>query len=252
MRRYDTLLRAAPPQTCSGDTLEAVLRFRPRIFTVPTEPFALRDVVAIIHPEQAVIAYHLFWEDDIEFPADQEPCDHELCWLVYDPELFRARRFLTYYHGRALEGEMHEDGFRPSLYVQWGKHGSLPAGWEHLGGGTVRGDMREAYRRLSRHGVRNADHPLSRDWPNSFAGSWEAFTQFTEEIDPVGFLSQGSASYVTRFANATIMRYVLRYNFAAKIEWPDTLPLVRREGGPLHGAEPEMPMPSAVNARGAG
>ena len=272
MRRYDALLRTAPPHVCSGATLEAVLRFRPRIFINAAEPFALRDLVAIVHPEESLIAYHLFWEDDIEFPADQEPCDHEVCWVVYDPDTLRLRRFLTYFHGRALEGRLCEEwrvaGWsrgnkalsaapdncagtmddRPALYVQWGKHGSLPYGWENMGGGTVRGEMLDAYRRLRTEGARNADHPLSRDWPSFFTGRWEDFVHFPREIDPAGFLTEGGRSYISRFANATIMRYVLRYNFGAKVEWPETLTLVHREPG--QGAEPEVPVSTALHVAG--
>ena len=30
-----------------------------------------------MHPQRRLIAYHFFWEDDIDFPEDNDPCDHE-------------------------------------------------------------------------------------------------------------------------------------------------------------------------------
>ena len=51
---------------------------------------AIRDLVAIHHPVQPWIAYHLFWGDDIDFPEDNDPADHEIVWVAYDPATGRG------------------------------------------------------------------------------------------------------------------------------------------------------------------
>ena len=49
-------------------------RFLPRVFTTAGEPFALKDLVVVIHPDktQRLIGYHLVWEDDIDFLSEND------------------------------------------------------------------------------------------------------------------------------------------------------------------------------------
>ena len=51
-------------------------------------------------------------------------------------------------------------------------------------------------------------------------GDFAAFTRFTVPLDPRPMLRERDLIYVSRWANATLNRYCLRYNFAAKTEWP--------------------------------
>ncbi|HEX2860208.1 MAG TPA: hypothetical protein VHN79_01155, partial [Lacunisphaera sp.] len=74
-RHYTQLLRLDPPAEPSPAQRELVLKFAPRIHTVAGEFFPLKDVVAIVHPDKPVIGYRLFWEDDLAFPSDNDPCD---------------------------------------------------------------------------------------------------------------------------------------------------------------------------------
>ena len=98
--------------------------------------FQLRDAAAIVHPDRRTIAYHLFWDDDIDFPDDNDPSDHEVVWCVISPDQRRLVAFYTYFHNRVLEAppEALRDAAahlgRPSVAVQWGKHGSMPVGWQ--------------------------------------------------------------------------------------------------------------------------
>ena len=64
--------------------------FAPRLVLVRGEFFPLKDIAAILHPEKPIIAYHLFWEDDLGFPSDNDPCDHEVVWIEYDPASLRV------------------------------------------------------------------------------------------------------------------------------------------------------------------
>jgi hypothetical protein len=80
--------------------------------------------------------------------------------------------------------------------------------------------LRDHYR--SAHvGLKQRPHdPLARGWPTEFTGDYAAFTSFSEPNDPRPLLRERELIYVSRWANATLNRYCLRYNFAAKTEWP--------------------------------
>lgn len=208
---YDDALKAAPAREPSLVERELMLRLAPRLFTVKGEPFPLKDAAAILHPTQPWIAYHLFWEDDIDFPDDNDPCDHEVVWVCYTSD-GRAEAVYTYYHGRILKGGSRVD-------VQWGKHGSLPEGWREMR--PVMDDQRRTWLRLSTTGRQDAQSPLARGWPLKFDGSWDDFTRFNIEIDLAGALRRGGLMAVSCLNNAVINRRFLRYNFAAKTEWPE-------------------------------
>src|SRR5687767_6738293 len=75
----------AAPITVPGalaDTDSAALLARtlaPVLYLQPDEWFRLERVVAVVHPERRIIAYHLLWRDDVHgawlpftIPTDQE------------------------------------------------------------------------------------------------------------------------------------------------------------------------------------
>ena len=72
-REYARALSLDPPRTPSAGELETIRRFAPRVYTTPAESFPLKDAAAVLHPSERLIAYHLFWEDDIDFPDDNDP-----------------------------------------------------------------------------------------------------------------------------------------------------------------------------------
>ena len=253
--QYAQLLRLEPSREPNPAEREAILRFAPRIFQVRSDPFPLRDAVAIHHPEEPLIAYHLFWEDDIDFPEDNDPCDHELVWVRYDPTTMQIVRFTTYFHGRMLEppaaiDEARRNNNRPRLNVQWGKHGSLPYGWETLSIQADIGDIEREYldirnpvsmkdynvatwQKLRNVGRRLVNHALGESWPARFEGTWENFVAFDREVDLRALLQQRRTIAVSRWNNATLQQRFLRYNFRPKTEWPD------REGT-APGFEPQL------------
>jgi hypothetical protein len=241
--QYSQLLKLAPPSEPTSEQEKAILRFAPRVFQVPSDPFPLKDVVAIHHPQQPIIAYHFFWSDDIDFPEDNDPCDHELVWVRYNPATQTVTDFHTYFHGRLLHSDAaiqdaHQHQERVRVDVQWGKHGSLPFGWEGLSIQADSGDVesqyldlakpvpleqynRAAWMKLHNDGRRMANHPLSRAWPRTFEGSWADFIRFDNEIDIRPLLQQRRAMMVSRWNNAVLQQYFLAYNFRPKTEWPD-------------------------------
>jgi hypothetical protein len=241
---YAAALKLDPPAEATAEQTALARRFLPRLFTTPSEPFRLQDFAVILHPSRRVVAYHLFWEDDIDFPEDNDPCDHEVLWVEYAEDHNAITGVSTYFHGRILRGsaEAIQDAKahagRPRINVQWGKHGSLLLGWEKLPIVADEDDSekkfyplrrqitlldynRGTYEKLSKEGRRLAEHPLGRGWPEKFVGSWQDFTDFSVLIDPAELLSSKQMIRVSRWNSATINQHFLRYNFRPKTEWPE-------------------------------
>jgi hypothetical protein len=241
---YAAALKLEPPAEATAEQTALARRFLPRLFTTPSEPFRLQDFAVILHPSRRLVAYHLFWEDDIDFPEDNDPCDHEVLWVEYAEDLKTITGLSTYFHGRILRGgseaiqEAKAHAGRPRIDVQWGKHGSLLLGWEKLPIVAVEDDSeknfyplgrqitlldynRGTYEKLSKEGRRLPEHPLGRSWPTKFVGSWQDFTNFSVLIDPAELLSSKQMIRVSRWNSATINQHFLRYNFRPKTEWPD-------------------------------
>jgi hypothetical protein len=241
---YDQTLALDPPRTPDADERATLLRFAPRVFTVPDEVFPLKDAAAVLHPSERLVAYHLFWEDDIDFPEDNDPCDHEVVWVQFSQDRRTLERFWTYFHGRLLGGadsirDAAQHGMRPRVNVQWGKHGSLPVGWEAMSIMPDNGDLERAYygvgktitladynrgtwQKLHSEGRRLRDHPMARrlGWPETFTGDWSRFVDFSREIDLRAVLGKPGLMAVSRWNSAVIARHFLPYNFRPKTEWP--------------------------------
>src|SRR5206468_11232176 len=103
-REYAQALALDPPRDPTPDEWSLVRRFAPRVYTTPSEFFPLKDAAVILHPTDRLIAYHFFWDDDIDFPEDNDPCDHELMWVRYSPDRMSLEKICTYFHGRLLVG----------------------------------------------------------------------------------------------------------------------------------------------------
>ena len=241
---YGTVLRLDPPRPPSPAQRALIERLAPRVLTTRSEPFALRDVAAVMHPDAPLIAYHLFWDDDIDYPDDNEPSDHEVVWVRYRAD-GAIDGFWTYFHGRVLDGgaaalaDARSHGGRAAVLVQWGKHGSMPVGWQEqpieaaeteteadfypVGTPiTLERYNRGTFDKLTARGPRAADHPLARidGWPRAFAGSWADFSRFDRAVDITGALRRRNLVLVSRWNNASINQRFLRYNFKPKLEWP--------------------------------
>lgn len=244
-REYTRALELDPPRDLTDEEWQLARRFAPRIYVTASEFFPLKDFAVILHPTARLIAYHFFWEDDIDFPEDNDPCDHELMWVRYSPDRMSIEEIWTYFHGRMLAGgeaalaDARRNRVRPRVNVQWGKHGSMPAGWEELKIIADRGDAENKYypvdqpislkvynegtfRKLSEEGRRLPNHPLGRraGWPQKFSGKWGDFANFSRIIEPLDWLEKNKMAAVSLWNSATINQHFLRYNFRPKTEWP--------------------------------
>lgn len=236
-REYAETLKLDPPRELTAEEGALVRRFAPRAYTTPTEFFPLKDFAAILHPTERLIAYHFFWEDDIDFPEDNDPCDHEVVWVQFSANRQTIEQVWTYFHGHILAGgeaalhDARQHAMRPRINVQWGKHGSLLAGWEDFvvkseskGGQTVtlKQYNEEDFNRLSTKGHRLLENPLATrlGWPRKFTGTWNDFINFSRLIDTRTRLDKSKLASVSRWNSATINQYFLPYNFKPKTEWP--------------------------------
>ncbi len=221
---YRRLLAADAPAEANAEQRALARQFAPRLLLVAGEFFPLKDIVAILHPDKPLIGYHLFWEDDLGFPSDNDPCDHEVVWVEYDPATRRATRVSTYWHGRIVSTEAaatdaNSHGGRPWIGVEWGFHGSVP--WQALGTVPEVDRILRDHWDKAHHRMKNqTPDPLARGWPREFAGDFAAFTKWTVPFDPRPMLRERGLVFVSRWPNATLNRWALRYNFAAKTEWP--------------------------------
>lgn len=94
---------------------------------------------------------------------------------------------------------------RPTIHVQWGKHGSMPAAWKELTVIADAGDTESAfyptgkpitletynrgtYEKLHTVGRRAQDSPLGKKWPRTFEGTWEQFSNFPRRVDSAAWL----------------------------------------------------------------
>ena len=230
-KHYKKVLEMDSPQQLSPEERNHVMRFAPVLHTTPNECFELMDVVAIHHPEKPLIAYHLFWEDDYNFPDDFEPCDHEQVWVAYDPLSGQVIQVWAFFHSRVITTrEAAEDANRnngqANVYVQWGTHGSLLQGWEklrdeHNDSRTIMEVMKQSYLKVSKGG-RLPDHPLKRWWPKGFAGEFADYLDFSRALPTSERLRQQDKMVKSRWSNAVLQQLFLLYNFHPKFDWPDS------------------------------
>jgi len=230
---YEIVLKLDPPQTPSKEFFKLSLKYAPRIFVNPKEYFKLKDLVAVIHPIKPIIAYNLFWEDDIDYPGDNDPSDHEVVWIEFNKSKGKVTGVYTYFHQAILsieeavkDADLHDQ--RARINVQWGEHGSLPLGWEKLhpeaifekiGKRIKIKNMAQRYQELSKS-IKNPHHPLAKDWPKKFVGSYKDFITFTKYIEIRRFLTKKKMVIISQWPNAVINQYFLNYNYFPKKQWP--------------------------------
>ncbi len=228
---YRTVLKLEKPRDPTKKEVRLAQRFLPRVFTTRLEPFGLRDLAVVFHPDKSkrLIGYHLIWEDDIDYLDDNDPADHEIVWVKYgtDEQVEEAWSFA---HGSilststAVAGANANDG-RVKLCVQWGKHASLLEGWEEkigvdqpLAGEPDFESLQ--FGRLRKGRNKTVGHYGDR-WPKRFEGELSDFIDFATEIDMEEIFARHRMVAVSEYPNAVISEWFLPYNIYPKLAWPD-------------------------------
>ena len=230
---YEIVLKLDPPRLATEAELKLAAKYAPRLFVNPKEFFKLKDLVVVIHPKQPIIAYNLFWEDDIDYPGDNDPSDHEVVWIEFDQKNGKVTGVYTYFHRAILSTEeavrdtdLHDQ--RARINVEWGGHGSLPLGWEKLHPEAIFEkiskkikikNMAQRYQGLSKS-IKNPNHPLAKDWPKKFTGSYKDFVTFSKYIELRRPLKKKKMVIISKWPNAVINQYFLNYNYFPKKQWP--------------------------------
>lgn len=116
-----------PDQVNTPDSgAELARQLAPLLYLQRDEKFRLERVVAVVHPTQPIIAYHMLWEDDAHgsWAPFTRPTDQEIVWVGYD-DTGAPTDLWTYWHGTILHADWENRG-QLVADVQWGKHGTLP------------------------------------------------------------------------------------------------------------------------------
>lgn len=227
---YRTVLKLEKPRDPSEKEMRQAQRFLPRIFTTRLEPFGLRDLAVLFHPDKSkrLIGYHLIWEDDIDYLDDNDPADHEVIWIKHgkDEQVEEAWSFA---HGSILStskavADANANDGRVKVCVQWGKHASLLEGWEEKIGVDQPlpgepGFESLQFGRLSKGRNETVGHYGDR-WPKRFEGNLSEFVDFAAEIDMEEIFARHRMVAVSEYPNAVISEWFLPYNIYPKLAWP--------------------------------
>jgi len=76
------------------DLYQLAIRFAPRLYVNSKEPYNIKDLIVIIHPQKPLIAYHILWY-----------------------------RGILHTYESVMEAKINDQ--RSSFCVQWGQHGML-------------------------------------------------------------------------------------------------------------------------------
>lgn len=196
--------------------------FAPRLYLNQAEPCKIIAVIPIFHPSRPLIAYHIFFDDDILLAGRGKFADHEIVWVEYDPVTLKVVDVLALWHRTVIRTDAcvmdaRGSGQRPKIGVQWGQHGMLPLGWESLGAARPNLEIRMHYelaRFVNRLPKASAKRPVV-----AFRGSYSDYTRLTEEIDATDHMKPGEASAMEN--SEAYLRARVGETFSVKKEWPD-------------------------------
>lgn len=240
---YQSALYLDPPVEATPEQIALALRLAPLLRCHESEVFPLKTAAVVLHPNLPIIAYHLFWADDIDYPDDKQPADHEIVWVVYDAGQ-QLEAVYSYFHGAVLKfngkdiAEAKRIG-RPLAFVEWGKHGTIPPRFTdtkpHHFVSEMRGKdifsrlgkwlsikwyLRFNYARLNETGIRKKKHDESKAWPKFFKGSFPNYLTFKKDVDMRSLLAVPHNILVSRWGSAVLSTEHLGENFSAKADWP--------------------------------
>ena len=190
-------------------------RHAPVLYMQRDEEFPLERVVAVVHPSERVIAYHLLWRDDAHgaWLPFTIPTDEELVWVGYDTA-GAATELWTYWHGAILHTSWRSRA-RVEINVQWGKHGSMPRGMhENELPVALSLDSYFLYSWLGAPDIMLGR--LVRKGPKCFCRSYDRYRQFTRPVDTANRLD----AIVHAIDASPVLQQVFGVPYSMKPAWP--------------------------------
>jgi len=198
------------------------IRFAPVLMLHADEPYRVVSVFAVFHPSKPLVAYHVFFEDDVLLAGRGKSLDHEIAWVEYDPVTLKATDVFTLWHRTVLRTDAclmdaKASGQRPRLDVQWGQHGLLPHGWKNLVTARPRLELATHYE-LARY-LNRLPKASARDRAVSFRGSYGDYVTFDVRVDAADYIRADCVIEAPRSREYLNAR--LGETFLLKKEWPD-------------------------------
>ena len=187
----------------------------PTLYLQRDEPFTLERVVAVVHPTQRIIAYHLLWRDDAHgaWLITEDPTDHEVVWVAYD-SVSAPIEVWTYWHGTILHTDWRGKG-PVAIDVQWGKHGSLPRATRPTD--LPWSQSLEVFYLLTWVGLPDFWlGTIKRPGPWCFCHDYERYVSFTEPLP----LAPRIAAVVRAHDPRPALRAVFGDRYSDKPHWP--------------------------------
>jgi hypothetical protein len=208
------------PFTADSATQRLAAELAPVLYVQRDEFFPLRRVVAVVHPTRPIIAYAMDWQWDVngQWLPWTKSSDEEELWVGYDPATHAPIEMWTYWHGTLLHTDWRGKG-RAAAFIQWGKHGSLPAG-------IIESDLP----RMKTLNVMYAlEFVLLPDiWLGrlSHGGPWGFFHGYTRYRDFATAvpLADRLDAVVRTARPAGSLRAVFGSRYSNKRAWPDSIP----------------------------
>lgn len=200
----------------------AASMFAPWLYLNESEPHKIIAVIPVFHPSRPVIAYHIFFDDDVMLAGRGKFADHEIVWVQYDPVTLKVADVLALWHRTVIRTDecvmdARASRQRPKIAVQWGQHGMLPLGWEGLGAARPNLEIKMHYQ-LARF-VNRLPKASTKRPAVAFRGSYADYTRFTEEVDSADYIKPGEAAAIEE--SEEYLRARLGETFSVKKEWPD-------------------------------
>ncbi|WP_219836891.1 metallophosphoesterase family protein [Paenibacillus sp. R14(2021)] len=221
-------------EPASPEMIELARLLAPELHMAENEPYTLRDCIAVCHPEEPIIAYHLFWDRE----TGQGEADHQLIWVGYHPHTKELTEIKSYFHENIVSSpealaEAQAANGRPQAYIQWGIHGTFLTGGirdvtvsrqsngiliTNTGLDSLQCMFADAKRGLIRGVPIREGEPLK-----PYSGAFTAYMNFCNRVDTRTYLNDDNHVIVACEANAVISQAVLHYRFIPMPEWPDDI-----------------------------
>ena len=218
------IARLSGPEISAADSALAK-SLAPVLYIQRDETFPLSRIVAVIHPFERVIAYHLLWRDDAHgaWLPFTIPTDEEIVWVGYDSSR-RPTHVWSYWHGVVLSTDWRGKG-QVAINVQWGKHGSMPRG-------MIESDLPLELNLPSFFVYTWLGIPdlllgkLVRKGPSCFCHGYGRYREFTRPL-----ATENRLNAIARTTDAhEILEHVFGTPYSRKPPWPPAILKATRQG----------------------